>query len=81
MLRRLWIGGLSIALLVYGSLFLGVFVRVLRLQWLHHHVHAFTLVWLGLNGYMAWLVFWYLLQKIHRWEAAPEKPDTPLPRL
>ncbi|MGH9596052.1 MAG: hypothetical protein ACRD3K_04550 [Edaphobacter sp.] len=62
MRRIFWIVGLSIALLEFGGITVGIsFIGIT-----HRDLSGKGFFRLLANGYMAWIIFQYLLQKITR---------------
>jgi hypothetical protein len=60
MTRILWIAGLSFALLVYGA-----WTVVIVYAWISHkHLNSKGIVMLAGSGYVAWITFKYLREKI-----------------
>jgi len=60
MTRILWIVGLSIALFVFGGWTIGITYAGIS----HKHLNSKGIVMLACNGYVAWITFQYLRQKI-----------------
>jgi hypothetical protein len=60
--RIFWIVGLSLALLEFGGIGVGIAFRGMT----HRDLSGKGLFMLLANGYVAWIIFQYLLQKIAR---------------
>ena len=78
MSRIFWMIGLSIAVLVFGFFTFGpIGYTIVR----HRPVHVVALLRIGLNGYVTWVTFWYLVQKVSRHKACSESGSVSLPKL
>jgi hypothetical protein len=60
MTRILWISGLSLSLLVFG----GWTILILFAAITHRHLNQKGLLMLVCDGYVAWITFNYLRQKL-----------------
>ena len=79
MARKLWIIGLSFALLVYGGWALLILVMGLK----HRHLSGTGLFALTVNGYIVWFTYKYLMVKIQNRPYVPPPDEEPIeiPRL
>jgi hypothetical protein len=60
MARVLWIVGLTIALFVFSAITIGIVYALFT----RHHLNVKGWIMLATNGYIVWITFWYLRQKI-----------------
>ncbi len=60
MARVLWIVGLTFALAVFSAITIGIVYALFT----RHHLNSKGWIMLATNGYIVWLIFWYLRQKI-----------------
>ena len=70
MTRIFWISGLSLVLFVFGGLTIGIVYAGIS----HRHLNSTGIVMLVGNGYIVWLTFQYLRQKLGDGRRAPVPP-------
>jgi len=56
----MWIAGLVFALCVFSAITLGVVYALVT----RHHLNVTGWTMLAFSGYVVWITFWYLRQKI-----------------
>lgn len=76
MTRILWIIGLSVALFVFGGWTIAILIAGIT----HRHLNTRGLVMLWGNGYIAWITFQYLREKIREPKPKRTPPDEGAPR-